>query len=71
VTRLNWRPLSGLVHPYREQAVAEIEAALPELARGRQGVPVRIKYTLHGYQAQIGVLRPDCSGMAMPKEVSE
>ncbi len=57
VRRLDWEPLTGIVHPYREPAVAEIEAALPELSRGRPGVPVRIKYTIHGYQAQIGVLR--------------
>ena len=56
MTRIDWRPLTGLIHAYREQAVAEIEAALPELSRGRPGVPVRIKYTLHGYQAQLGVM---------------
>jgi hypothetical protein len=57
-SRIEWRPLTGLIHPYRENAVAEIDAALPDLARGRSGVPVRIKYTLHGYQAQLGMLRP-------------
>jgi hypothetical protein len=64
--RIEWRPLTGLIHPYRENAIAEIEAALPDLARGRSGVPVRVKYTVHGYQAQLGVLRPETAEEVAP-----
>lgn len=56
MTGYDWRPVSGLVHPYREQAVAEADAAKAELER-RGFDRLRVKYTLHGYQAQVAKAR--------------
>lgn len=56
MSRLDWRPLSGLIHAYRDPAVAELQEAEAELAQ--RGLRSRVHYTLHGYQAQAAVPRP-------------
>ena len=63
MTGLDWRPLSGLIHAYREPAVAELRDAEAELAE--RGLRTRVKYTLHGYQAQVRA-QADLSGGGNP-----
>jgi hypothetical protein len=51
----DWRAVSGLVHQTEEQARADFTRHLgpPSIALYRK----RIKYVLHGYQAQVRVPR--------------
>lgn len=58
MTGLDWRPLSGLIHAYREPAVAELQDAEVELAE--RGLHTRVKYAIHGYQAQVRAPGPRC-----------
>lgn len=75
MTRLDWTPLTRLVHLTREQAIGDLEAHRGDAG----GLTTRIKYTLHGYRAEVGVprgARPDrywkrWGGQELPLRVTE
>lgn len=58
MTRCDWSPVSGLIHPYREQAVAEADAAKAELHQGGYD-RLRVTSALHGYRVEVAKARKD------------